>query len=233
MSPRVLNAGRLEAAFTLNTATVIGLVLSAVGLVLTAIGVLLSIRGIRHAKAADERAQQHDRRAHERANAIGRQVADIAIALGIRNVTAGGGQLDAAEARRWAMAVADVDNDGRDELLVASPWGPHSSMLHVFGQRDEWPESFAKLTEISSGTPAGFTVGDLDEDGKIEIATVQPHGDEPYAAGIRDEVLYRWNGQRFAEIATEPLPRPGEPGFDDPERPSRWHSGHAVLTVRK
>lgn len=105
-------------------------------------------------------------------------------------------------------------------------------MLHVFGQRNEWPDSFGKLTEFSSGTPAGFTVGDLDGDGQIEIATVQPHNDHPYASGIRDEVLYRWNGDEFVEIASEPLTRPGQPGFDDPNRVPRWHHGHAVLVVR-
>ena len=216
----------------MDNATLVGLVLSGVGLVLTALGVVLSVRGVRHARAADERAEQRNRSSSARTDAIGQQVTDIARALGIPNVPRAGAALDANEARRWAMGVADVKNDGREELLVASPWGPHSSMLHVFGQRDEWPDSFGKLAEISSGTPAGFTVGDLDGDGNIEIATVQPHGDEPYAAGIRDEILYRWNGRQFAEIAAEPLPRPGEQGFDDPERPSRWHSGHAVLTVR-
>ena len=216
----------------METATLIGLVSGGVGLTLTALGVVLSIRGVRHARAADERAEQRDRRAGERTDAIGQQVTDIARALGIPNVPSAGATLDSSEARRWAMGVADVNNDGREELLVASPWGPHSSMLHVFGQRDAWPDSFGKLTEISSRTPAGFTVGDLDGDGSIEIATIQPHGDEPYAAGIRDEVLYRWDGQQFAEVAAEPLPRPREHGFDDPEWPSRWHSGWAVLTVR-
>lgn len=199
---------------------------------LTALGVLLSIRGVRHAKAADERAEQRDQRSSERTDEIVRQVTDIARVLGIPNVPVGGA-LDATEARRWALDIADVNNDGRDELLVASPWGPHSSMLHVFGQRDEWPDSFGKVTEISSGTPAGFTVGDLDGDGNTEIATVQPHGDEPYAAGIRDEFLYRWDGQDFAEIAADPLPRPGDPGFDDPDHPRRWHAGHGVLAVRR
>lgn len=128
--------------------------------------------------------------------------------------------------------MADINNDGRDELLVASPWGPHSSMLHVYGQRDDWPDSFGKLAEVSSGTPAGFTVGDLDEDGRAEVATVQPAAEHAYATGVRDEVLYRWDGSDFAQVASVPLPRPGQPGFDDPDRHGRWHDGHAVLTVR-
>lgn len=216
----------------MDTATLIGLVLGGAGLLLAAVGVALSIWGVAHARAADRRAEDRDERAGQRTNAIGHQVTDIARALGLPNVPKEGVALDAAEARRWALGVADVNNDGRDELLVASPWGPHSSMLHVFGQRNEWPDSFGKLAELGSGTPAGFTIGDLDGDGRIELATIQPHGDEPYATGIRDEVLYRWDGDAFAEVATEPQPRPGEPGFDDPDRHSRWHSAHTVLCVR-
>lgn len=103
------------------------------GLIFGAVGVALTIWGIRHARAADRRAHDRDELAGERTGALGRQVADIARALGLPNVPEEGIALDATEARRWALGVADINNDGRDELLVASPWGPHSSMLHVFG----------------------------------------------------------------------------------------------------
>jgi hypothetical protein len=134
--------------------------------------------------------------------------------------------LDATEDRPFAVTLADINNDGRDELLVASPWGPHSSMLRVFGLSDDEPMSFGLLMELSSGTPAGFTVGDLDGDGAIEVATIQPSEDHPYAVGIRDEVLYRWNGTELAELATRRLPAPGKP-----DAPMQWHTGWSVLSV--
>lgn len=216
----------------MDTGMFLGLILGGAGLLLTAGGVALSIWAIGHARAADRRAEDRDERAGQRTNVVGQQVMDIARALGLRSVPEEGVALGATEARRWALGVADVNNDGRDELLVASPWGLHSSMLHVFWQRNAWPDSFGKLAELGSGTPAGFSIGDLDGDGRIELATIQPHGDEPYATGSREEVLYRWDGDTFAEVAIEPQPRPGEPGFDDPERPSRWHFGQTVLSVR-
>lgn len=86
-------------------------------------------------------------------------------------------------------------------------------------QRDEWPDSFGKLAALGSGTPAGFSIGDLDGDGRIEVATIQPHGNDPYVAGTRDEVLYRWEGEAFVEVATEPQPRPGEPALMTPNVP--------------
>jgi hypothetical protein len=204
-----------------------------IGLVLTAIGVALTIWALGYARAADRRAEQRDVRSGEQASAIGRRVTDIARALGIEGAPAEGVALDASVERRWALGVADINNDGHEELLVASPWGPHSSMLHVFGQRNEWPDSFGKLAELSSGTPSGFTIGDLDGDGQVEVATVQPHDDQPYASGVRDEVLYRWNGEEFVDVDSEPLPRPGHAGFDDPDRHARWHHGLAALVVRK
>lgn len=203
-----------------------------IGLVLTALGVGLTIWALAYSRAADRRAERREIRSGEQTSAIGHQVTDIARALGIEGAPAEGVALDASTERRWALGVADINNDGRDELLVASPWGPHSSMLHIFGQRNDWPDSFGKLAEFSSGTPAGFTIGDLDGDGRIELATVQPDNDHSYASGIRDEVLYRWDGEEFAEIDSEPLPRPGHPGFGDDHRPPRWHHGHAVLIVR-
>ncbi|MDA0183646.1 VCBS repeat-containing protein [Solirubrobacter phytolaccae] len=215
----------------MDASTLIGLAVGVLGLGLTAFGVLLSVWALKHSRTSDQNAAERDSRAIRKAEELGVKVADIARALGISTTAGADAAIDGNEARRWAIAVADVNNDGRDELLVASPWGPHSSMLHVFGQRDEWPDSFSKLAEIGSGTPMGFTVGDLDADGRVEIATVQPHADEPYASGIRDEVLYRWDGAQFAEVATQPLPRPGKPGFDDPARRLRWHAGQTILNV--
>jgi hypothetical protein len=190
---------------------------------------------LQYARAADRRIEAREAASSEQAMATGAGVALIGRALGISTAPSAQTGDDtsslATEERRWALAVTDINNDGRDELLIASPWGPHSSMLHVYGQSDDFPESFGKLAEISSGTPAGFTVGDLDGDGRTEVATIQPVEPHPYATGIREEVLYRWDGRAFAVAGDYALARPGEPGFDDPHRPPVWHSGTELLTV--
>ena len=78
-----------------------------------------------------------------------------------------------------------------------------------------------------SGTPSGFTVGDLDGDGRVEVATVQPEGDHPYASGIHAEMLYRWNMDHFDEVGHRVLRR-----SDEPDGEMRWHTGWAILSVR-
>jgi hypothetical protein len=144
-----------------------------------------------------------------------------------------GEPLGASEQRSYAIGIADVNNDGRDELLVATPYGPHSSLLQVFGQVGEWPESFGKLIELGSGTPAGFTVGDLDGDGATEIATIEPDLGAAYALGHRIEKLYRWNDGEFIEVGSRAVPAPGEPGgFGDPASEMRWNDGWSTLTVK-
>lgn len=206
-----------------------------VGLLLGVGSILLTAWALQYARAADRRAEVRELAAAQEVNALGAEVALIGRALGIKEAPpaqAGeGASSPATDERRWALAIADINNDGRDELLIASPWGPHSSMLHMYGQKDEFTESFGKLAEISSGTPAGFTVGDLDGDGRTEVATVQPVDPHPYATGIREEVLYRWDGHLFAAAGREALARPGESSADDLARPLRWHRGHELLTV--
>lgn len=139
---------------------------------------------------------------------------------------------EASEERRWSMGMADVNHDGQPEMLIASPAGAHSTRLQIFGQASEWPDSFGKLAELYSITPAGFTVGDLDGDGLIEIATLEQIGDHPYAAGITEEILSRWDGEEFAQVDSSPRPKPGEPGFDDPVGTMRWVDVTAVLSMQ-
>lgn len=132
------------------------------------------------------------------------------------------------DAERVDLAVvgyADVNNDGRVELLVQHASGVHSTSLMILGWDDQ--HQFGELTTLGTGTPAGFTVGDLDGDGVIEVATVDVDWDretEPgrtasYAEGARTELLYRWRAGGFQEVARRSLPLPLEPQND-----VRWHT---------
>ena len=94
---------------------------------------------------------------------------------------------------------ADLDVDGKDELLVQYPIGAHGAALQVFGFRD-W--EFKLIAELSIDTPAGFVAEDVDGDGRLEIVTneVSQDADFPYVLGFRDEVWYRLENDRFVEV---------------------------------
>jgi hypothetical protein len=94
---------------------------------------------------------------------------------------------------------ADVDNDGKDELLVEHSAGAHGSALLLFGFKD-W--EFRLLGELGVGTPGGFDIGDFDGDGRIEIDAVEAdysHGDG-YVDAPRYRIRYRWTQDGFAEV---------------------------------
>ncbi len=93
----------------------------------------------------------------------------------------------------------DLDKDGIKELVVQYPIGAHGTALQVFGFRDY---EFRLVGETSTDTPAGFTIEDIDNDGKFEIITheVSTDADLPYVMGFRDEVWYRFENDNFVEV---------------------------------
>lgn len=93
----------------------------------------------------------------------------------------------------------DIDKDGRKELVVQYPIGAHGTALQIFGFRDY---EFRLIGETSTDTPAGFTIEDIDNDGKVEIITheVSIDADLPYVMGFRDEVWYRFENDNFVEV---------------------------------
>ena len=95
---------------------------------------------------------------------------------------------------------ADVDNDGRPELLVQYNVGAHGSALEVFGMRNM---EFHWIGGLRVGTAAGFTVKDFDHDGLVEIGTKEADWstDLPYYLAPRINIWYRWDGDSFTEVA--------------------------------
>ena len=95
---------------------------------------------------------------------------------------------------------ADLDGDGTDELLIEAISGAHSSVLLVYGMRS-W--EFEKLAELNSTTINGFDIQDFDNDGRLEVETVEIAGrlGLPYVFGLRDRVTHRLVGSTFQEIA--------------------------------
>ena len=114
---------------------------------------------------------------------------------------------------------ADVDHDGRDELLVQYPIGAHGTALQVFGWRGD---EFNQIGQLSVGTPAGFKVEDYDGDGRLEIVTHETDWSLglPYALAPHESIWYRWDGQDFKEIS-----RAKDYASDEVEDLLRDHSG--------
>jgi hypothetical protein len=199
-----------------------------IGFVVGVVGLMLALFAEVKRREAERRARIREAGENEQADAMMRELQQVLAAVGVpASVEPPEGGLAVSEDRPFAVGIADINNDGRDEVVVASPYGPHSSMLRAFGFTDELRNDFSQLLELGSGTPSGFTVGDLDGDGRVEVATVQPEGDHPYASGIRAEVLYRWSTDHFDEVGHCLLAC-----GDESDGEMRWHTGWAVLSVR-
>ena len=95
---------------------------------------------------------------------------------------------------------ADLNGDGKDELLVSFLSGPHNTALQVFGMKSNW--EFGLLGELYGSTPTDFETEDVDGDGIPEISVVEIARvpDLPYVMGLRDRVSYKLMNQGFVEV---------------------------------
>ena len=115
-----------------------------------------------------------------------------------------GSMVQGIPGKEWCGAIdyADVNGDGKKELLLQHPTGAHGSTLKIL----EWKTGkLEELADLSVGTPAGFDFGDFDGDGKIEIRTEETDWSSglPYVSAPRLILFFRWNGVRFIEVFRE------------------------------
>lgn len=105
-------------------------------------------------------------------------------------------------ADNWLGPVGDFDGDGRDEIMISSPWG--LGMLKLFGN------SFDVVTMAPNGTRFGgwllntfdnrlWAAADLNGDGRDELFISSPWGIGVLAmsAGRMDSLMLAPNGTRF------------------------------------
>jgi hypothetical protein len=104
----------------------------------------------------------------------------------------------------FSATYADVDGDGRNELLIQYPAGAHGSVLQVFGWRDF---QFQEIGQLGAGTPVGFDIKNVNKDGRIEIVTDETDWslDLPYEAAARVRIWYRWEDGGFVEHKRQKL----------------------------
>src|SRR5829696_2812509 len=127
-----------------------GLALAIIGVALTVIGVALTVRAIQESRRSQQELAAH--------------LTEISHRIVLRDPSVGS---KAGKVDYVAVDAADVDHDGHPELLIQHWAGNRATVLRVMG----WDANheFQDLASLTTGTPAGFTVGDLDGDGRIEI----------------------------------------------------------------
>lgn len=98
---------------------------------------------------------------------------------------------------------ADVNNDGDPELFIQYFVGAHGSAAMVFHYHRRLFE-LRLIAELRSGTPNGFTIEDVDGDGKLEVVAIEADTFASptvgYAGAPRMRIVYRWNSTVFEVV---------------------------------
>jgi hypothetical protein len=95
---------------------------------------------------------------------------------------------------------ADLNGDGRAELVIQHPAGVHGMALRVWG----WDGfNFGEIAITGSGTPTNARIVDIDADGRLEVGVLETDwaAGRPYANAPSVEVFYRLEDGAFVEVA--------------------------------
>ncbi|MDR3607607.1 MAG: hypothetical protein P4M08_09525 [Oligoflexia bacterium] len=92
---------------------------------------------------------------------------------------------------------ADINNDGKQELLVSYPSGAHGSTMRAF----QWDGDLVEIGSFFGDCGPYFDIRDVDGDGQKEVVTYvrdyknNPVSDPPIPA------YFRWKNGKFEEFA--------------------------------
>ena len=203
------------------------------GFIIGVLGLLFGGHQMRGARKADARLDQ----ANQRLALLQSDVTSIRVVLGPGekpHVEA----TESSELRFAAVQYADMDHDGETELLIQHYYGAHGSMLRIYG----WTGfDFDQKGQLQTSAPAGFTVGDIDGDGRIEVATVQGDYDRPdpdnpghtlpYAAGAQVEQLWRIEAGEWSLVGDRRLALPTKQDDKWIRAKYHWHTDPPKIPI--
>lgn len=153
-------------------------------------GLLIGIAGIAVAVVTYARSERGSR---ERAERLPDKIADrVRLILAIPKP-------DDPNALGAYAGYADINNDGRPELIIQHPAGVHGMAFLVFGWRGF---DFGEVATTSWGTPTSVKIKDFDGDGQLEIGILVSDWEagRPYINAPSIEVHYRLEGNDFVEV---------------------------------
>ncbi|WP_166213165.1 hypothetical protein [Cognatiluteimonas telluris] len=100
----------------------------------------------------------------------------------------------------------DIDNDGRDELIVQFPAGAHGSAIQIYGFNGN---QIHLRAETWSGTPCGFEIDTSDPTHSPLLRSVEisDASELPYVYGLRDVVWHRLENGELIEYKRQHPPQ--------------------------
>lgn len=110
------------------------------------------------------------------------------------------------------VRTGDVDGDGIDELVVFVSDGNYWGRIQVFKPNIIYTNQGIKTDFIQIGEifPVNSleAVRDIDFDKQEEIIVNEDDKEsgQPHAAGLRENVTYKWNSNQFTEVNRKKLP---------------------------
>ncbi len=116
-------------------------------------------------------------------------------------------KLDNSKSVHFSVKTADIDGDGKTELVLSNPLGAYSSHVRVFkpivdfNRGGQTKVSFELIGEIR---PVNYIVDVKSADlGKKAVIIVNEDGksNKPHVVAPRDEVTYKWIEGGFHEIS--------------------------------
>jgi hypothetical protein len=114
--------------------------------------------------------------------------------------------------KAFAVRTADIDGDGRDELIISTLEGPYSSHVRIFKpmfKRDKDYELITSFNLIGEICPVNSIVDirDIDSGKHSEIVVIEYEkgSDKPHAAGLKEKVVYKFIKGKLKEISREKI----------------------------
>ena len=117
-----------------------------------------------------------------------------------------GSELENSNPLPFAVRTADVDGDGKNELVISNPLGAYSSHVRVFKpiiELDRGGKTTVSFKIIGEIFPVNFLVDvkSINSDKKALIIVNEDEKSQPHVVAAKDEITYRWMDGKFYEVS--------------------------------